>query len=86
MQTSAAVLFLVLAIEQYSDGSKTPPCSKSGHLRRLGVLLDQFWGKLVVELSVGVALNIHQYLLLYDMCGWVRLNVQHLPNQRVQFC
>ncbi len=33
-----------------------------------------------LELSVGVALNIHQCPLLDDMCGWVRLNVHHLPN------
>ena len=37
-----------------------------------------------LELSVGVALNIHQYPVLNDMCEWVRLNVHHLPNQRAQ--
>ncbi len=59
---------------------------KNGHQRRRSVLSNhlgqsrhctQCW-----PIAIAVALNVHKYPLLDDMCHWVRLDVHHLPNQR----
>ncbi len=82
MQVLLLYCFWYLQMNSTVMEQKPHIVQNNDHQRRQSVL--PFWGKLVIKLSVGVALNIHQYPLRDEMCDWVRLNVHHLPNQRAQ--